>query len=347
MRVGLQRGARLGVAQGPLDGHDVAAGRDQSGGVEVPQVVQPEVPPARRPRRTAGTARRRRRGSEPPRPGRDGERRRPPALAGKLDAVRRVHSDQRSRTAARKTDRTFTNRVLIVPGAGAARDSVGVAIDFTQVSMCVVRIFAALSTGTTYPGRPGPLPPGCSRSRPDEQPSREELLERDAPWLTCRPSCPHRPCRAPREATAEHRPSGRRCAGARCPAQDVDTARASALPVCSPIREVGTQRCACSHRPRRACRSLSVRVTIGTVRERRRGDTVRTGSGDARPALPGCGRHRHRHAWAGVLVVPRDWCATVGLDPATGLGWAGGYVGHGVTWANRTAHAARRPRPAP
>jgi hypothetical protein len=47
---------------------------------------------------------------------------------------------KRSRTAARKTDRTFTKRVLILPGASAARDSVGVAIDFTQVSMCVVRI---------------------------------------------------------------------------------------------------------------------------------------------------------------------------------------------------------------
>jgi glycine/D-amino acid oxidase-like deaminating enzyme len=40
------------------------------------------------------------------------------------------------------------------------------------------------------------------------------------------------------------------------------------------------------------------------------------------------------HAWAGVLGVPRDWCATVGLDEATGVGWAGGYVGHGVTSTN-------------
>ena len=40
------------------------------------------------------------------------------------------------------------------------------------------------------------------------------------------------------------------------------------------------------------------------------------------------------HAWAGVLGVPRDWAATVGLDPATGLGWAGGYVGTGVTATN-------------
>src|SRR5436190_1315055 len=40
------------------------------------------------------------------------------------------------------------------------------------------------------------------------------------------------------------------------------------------------------------------------------------------------------HAWCGVLGVPRDWCATVTLDPQTGLGWAGGYSGHGVAAAN-------------
>jgi glycine/D-amino acid oxidase-like deaminating enzyme len=40
------------------------------------------------------------------------------------------------------------------------------------------------------------------------------------------------------------------------------------------------------------------------------------------------------HAWSGVLGVPRDWCATVILDPRTGMGWAGGYSGHGVAAAN-------------
>ncbi|MBB4062900.1 NAD(P)/FAD-dependent oxidoreductase [Gellertiella hungarica] len=40
------------------------------------------------------------------------------------------------------------------------------------------------------------------------------------------------------------------------------------------------------------------------------------------------------HAWCGVLGVPRDWCATVGLDPDTGIGWAGGYVGVGVSTSN-------------
>jgi glycine/D-amino acid oxidase-like deaminating enzyme len=36
------------------------------------------------------------------------------------------------------------------------------------------------------------------------------------------------------------------------------------------------------------------------------------------------------HAWCGVLGVPRDWCASVSLNSSTGLGWAGGYTGHGV-----------------
>ena len=40
------------------------------------------------------------------------------------------------------------------------------------------------------------------------------------------------------------------------------------------------------------------------------------------------------HGWCGVLAVPRDWTAGVRLDPATGLGEAGGYVGHGVTATN-------------
>jgi glycine/D-amino acid oxidase-like deaminating enzyme len=40
------------------------------------------------------------------------------------------------------------------------------------------------------------------------------------------------------------------------------------------------------------------------------------------------------HAWGGPLGVPRDWCASVGLDRDTGLGWAGGYVGDGVATTN-------------
>jgi glycine/D-amino acid oxidase-like deaminating enzyme len=40
------------------------------------------------------------------------------------------------------------------------------------------------------------------------------------------------------------------------------------------------------------------------------------------------------HAWGGPLGVPRDWCASVGLDPRRGLAWAGGYVGDGVGTTN-------------
>jgi glycine/D-amino acid oxidase-like deaminating enzyme len=40
------------------------------------------------------------------------------------------------------------------------------------------------------------------------------------------------------------------------------------------------------------------------------------------------------HAWCGVLGVPRDWTPSVFHDPATGLGWAGGYVGTGVATSN-------------
>ncbi|WP_298227534.1 FAD-dependent oxidoreductase [Gryllotalpicola sp.] len=40
------------------------------------------------------------------------------------------------------------------------------------------------------------------------------------------------------------------------------------------------------------------------------------------------------HAWSGVLGVPRDWAATVGIDRASSLAWAGGYVGTGVTSTN-------------
>ncbi len=50
--------------------------------------------------------------------------------------------------------------------------------------------------------------------------------------------------------------------------------------------------------------------------------------------LPQTRGARIEHGWCGVLAVPRDWNASVGFDSAAGLGWAGGYVGHGVVATN-------------
>ena len=49
------------------------------------------------------------------------------------------------------------------------------------------------------------------------------------------------------------------------------------------------------------------------------------------PALDGAAIS---HRWGGVLGIPRDWHASVGLDKATGLAWGGGYVGDGVGTSN-------------
>ena len=40
------------------------------------------------------------------------------------------------------------------------------------------------------------------------------------------------------------------------------------------------------------------------------------------------------HRWGGPLGIARDWHACVGLDRTTGLAWAGGYVGDGVSTTN-------------
>ena len=60
-----------------------------------------------------------------------------------------------------------------------------------------------------------------------------------------------------------------------------------------------------------------------------------------RDMFPAAADARIEHAWAGVLGVPRDWKATVGLDRRTGLGWAGGYVGTGVAATNLAARTLR------
>jgi glycine/D-amino acid oxidase-like deaminating enzyme len=53
-----------------------------------------------------------------------------------------------------------------------------------------------------------------------------------------------------------------------------------------------------------------------------------------RELFPQLGDVEFTHAWGGPLGITRDWSASVGLDRATGLAWAGGYVGDGVGTSN-------------
>lgn len=50
---------------------------------------------------------------------------------------------------------------------------------------------------------------------------------------------------------------------------------------------------------------------------------------------------RVTHAWGGALGISRDWCASVGLDRETGLAWAGGYVGDGLSTTNLAGRTLR------
>ncbi len=59
---------------------------------------------------------------------------------------------------------------------------------------------------------------------------------------------------------------------------------------------------------------------------------------DLFPVLRGT---RFTHAWGGPLGITRDWHASVGLDRATGLAWAGGYVGDGVSTTNLAGRTLR------
>jgi glycine/D-amino acid oxidase-like deaminating enzyme len=49
------------------------------------------------------------------------------------------------------------------------------------------------------------------------------------------------------------------------------------------------------------------------------------------PVLTGV---RITHRWGGPIGIARDWHASVGVDQSTGLAWAGGYVGDGVSTTN-------------
>lgn len=59
---------------------------------------------------------------------------------------------------------------------------------------------------------------------------------------------------------------------------------------------------------------------------------------DLFPVLAGS---RVTHAWGGALGIPRDWTASVGLDRRSGLAWAGGYVGDGLSTTNLAGRTLR------
>ena len=109
-----------------------------------------------------------------------------------------------------------------------------------------------------------------------------------------------------------------------------------------------------------ACAATRICSAPRTGGSRSAGAASRTGSARAPTARarstpgrsPSCGRgwrscsrscatSRVDGAWHGVLGVPRDWSPAVGLDPATGIAWAGGYVGEGVAAANLAGRTLR------
>ena len=47
------------------------------------------------------------------------------------------------------------------------------------------------------------------------------------------------------------------------------------------------------------------------------------------------------HAWGGPLGIARDWFSSVGLDAATRMAWAGGYVGDGLSTTNLAGRTLR------
>jgi glycine/D-amino acid oxidase-like deaminating enzyme len=95
------------------------------------------------------------------------------------------------------------------------------------------------------------------------------------------------------------------------------------------------------------------RIAIGGRGKPYRFGSRNDGSGDTPPAtvaslraklvemFPATTGVEIDHAWSGVLGVPRDWCISAAADPASGLAWAGGYVGEGVATANLAGRTLR------
>ncbi len=80
------------------------------------------------------------------------------------------------------------------------------------------------------------------------------------------------------------------------------------------------------------------RIAAGNERDERVFAALRETLIELFPVLAGV---EITHSWGGALGIPRDWCASVGLDPATGTAWAGGYVGDGVSTTNLAGRTLR------
>jgi glycine/D-amino acid oxidase-like deaminating enzyme len=57
--------------------------------------------------------------------------------------------------------------------------------------------------------------------------------------------------------------------------------------------------------------------------------------------FPHIGDARVTHRWGGAIAASRDWRGSVGLDRASGLAWAGAYVGDGVATTNLAGRTLR------
>ena len=89
-----------------------------------------------------------------------------------------------------------------------------------------------------------------------------------------------------------------------------------------------------SHRVRREGRSVSLRLAH-RAELRPRPPDAHAHPRDACRALPAPWLGPAiTHRWGGPLGIARDWHPSVGFDRATGIGWAGGYVGDGVAVTN-------------
>ncbi len=73
------------------------------------------------------------------------------------------------------------------------------------------------------------------------------------------------------------------------------------------------------------------RIEPAFDRDQRMHSLIRETLVDLFPALSDT---RITHRWGGPLGIARDWHPSVGFDPVTGIGWAGGYVGDGVAVTN-------------